>query len=496
MRVVVHFEGVATEIGPARANGDAETTFGRETWGRLCQRFVETMLPHPPRLLKLLTKLSPEGRTGGYRFRYGDGNSTLIKPLWSELIDNGRDIVEANVTLRPRDGMGDQNVIRNLPMLGVGSDLERRAREGSTEGDERWEVDLCVEKVGDNPHGNDYSEENREVDLGGKKVGEYSDDVAMSMAEMVEKIGEDSHDDDGGNDENMREDSQHDNGGDGAGGQLGFAMTQTPLPIDINKARVLFVREHPRFEGVVDAFSIESAADCADGEAKKKWDTWSAGAAVSSSASGSSPVSGAKRRARPAYEPVKRRALAPARRTKSYTVAAAVSAAMKSETAAAVEELIGDLKHEHDDGRLRRVPPGWIFPKLPLGKMYVYWHCGDPVNEIPPIKRLEPGDVDHLGDRAARNLRDIAKVIRVVDGEARARGAVPDSTSAAMSQLDAERCYLMGECVIEDLIASVPAENRPKHNKGVSQTMCSGIVKYLGKNATFQTGLRGSETIV
>ncbi len=121
--------------------------------------------------------------------------------------------------------------------------------------------------------------------------------------------------------------------------------------------------------------------------------------------------------------------------------------------------------------------------------MYVYWHCGDPKNKIPPVKRLEPSDVDHLGDRAARNLRDIGKVIRVVDGEARARGAGPDG--AAMSRLDAERCYLMGECAIEDLIASVPAENRPKH-KTVSQMMCSSIAKYLGNNATLLAGLRGS----
>jgi hypothetical protein len=41
---------------------------------------------------------------------------------------------------------------------------------------------------------------------------------------------------------------------------------------------------------------------------------------------------------------------------------------------------------QHRDGKQRRVPPTWQIPKLSLQPMYVYWHCGDDANRIPPMK--------------------------------------------------------------------------------------------------------------
>lgn len=61
----------------------------------------------------------------------------------------------------------------------------------------------------------------------------------------------------------------------------------------------------------------------------------------------------------------------------------------------------------HPDGKMRRVPPTWDFPRLNLQAMYVYWHCGDEANHIPPAKQLLNSDVNFLGTRARTRMNEL-----------------------------------------------------------------------------------------
>ena len=63
------------------------------------------------------------------------------------------------------------------------------------------------------------------------------------------------------------------------------------------------------------------------------------------------------------------------------------------------------------DGKSRRVPPSWKFPKLELQNLYAYWHCGDETNNIPPMKYLDKYDVDFLGKRARSTLSEHKRVM-------------------------------------------------------------------------------------
>jgi hypothetical protein len=43
------------------------------------------------------------------------------------------------------------------------------------------------------------------------------------------------------------------------------------------------------------------------------------------------------------------------------------------------------------NGSFRRVPSDWGFPTGAIVNIYVYWHHGDPVRKISPMKKLRKG---------------------------------------------------------------------------------------------------------
>ena len=58
--------------------------------------------------------------------------------------------------------------------------------------------------------------------------------------------------------------------------------------------------------------------------------------------------------------------------------------------------LVWEYKHKKD-GKYLRVPSSWRFPTLPLQNMYLYWHCGNVKENIPPMKCFQNADVCFFG---------------------------------------------------------------------------------------------------
>ncbi len=44
----------------------------------------------------------------------------------------------------------------------------------------------------------------------------------------------------------------------------------------------------------------------------------------------------------------------------------------------------------------RHLPPDWTFPSSPSIHVYQYWHHGDEVKKIIPMKSLKPSDLSHF----------------------------------------------------------------------------------------------------
>eukprot|EP00804_Cyclotella_cryptica_P020114 CCRYP_020133-RA/>CCRYP_020133-RA protein AED:0.24 eAED:0.24 QI:0/0/0/1/1/1/2/0/687 len=132
-------------------------------------------------------------------------------------------------------------------------------------------------------------------------------------------------------------------------------------------------------------------------------------------------------------------------------------------------------QYKHSDGKYRRVPSSWKVPLLPMQPMYVYWHCGDEKNNIPPMKYLTPDDIKFLNKRAHISLSELKKVMTVIDKFAKEQGFPPREH---MSQRDANTCYYRGERAIYDIVP----ENTPKGRPRVITSMkWATVVKYMHK---------------
>ena len=110
--------------------------------------------------------------------------------------------------------------------------------------------------------------------------------------------------------------------------------------------------------------------------------------------------------------------------------------------------LHAQYKHS-TDGKYRRVPSSWQFPKISLQAMYQYWHYGDAANNIPPAKYLQKSDVEYLGKAANIRLCELKKVMTAIDNEATAKGHPP---SEHMDLRQAASCYYHGESIISTII--------------------------------------------
>ena len=75
--------------------------------------------------------------------------------------------------------------------------------------------------------------------------------------------------------------------------------------------------------------------------------------------------------------------------------------------------------HHPSDGKFRRVPPGWVFPKGALLNAYQYWHWGDEVNGVHPIKNLEPCDLEWSEGRHKKDLEELSFLCGKLDEEAK-----------------------------------------------------------------------------
>ena len=66
-----------------------------------------------------------------------------------------------------------------------------------------------------------------------------------------------------------------------------------------------------------------------------------------------------------------------------------------------------------EDGRLRRVPPGWTFPNSTLSVLWEHWCCGDSVQRISALCKLDNKDVDNI-KRGRNTINDIRFLMSLI----------------------------------------------------------------------------------
>lgn len=147
----------------------------------------------------------------------------------------------------------------------------------------------------------------------------------------------------------------------------------------------------------------------------------------------------------------------------------------RNEECTAGAQIYKERKFEHPDGKYRRVPRGWTFPKLGLQKLYVYWHCGDESKGIPPMKRLWTSDVDHIGKRARVALSEIKRVMSLIDNRVKEKG-LRIRGSMTMTRAEANSLYARGEGAILEL---VPAETATGRERNVSTLKVQTVITYI-----------------
>lgn len=118
MKIVVHLSP-GTEI--TLSVGSVETSW---SWPMLTQYFIATTLVEHSQLLKLLTSLivndDDEQQATAYRFRHGEGYSTVIYPTWAGCTtknrggDTNQQFVQANIVLKPRDNADAAAAVRYI----------------------------------------------------------------------------------------------------------------------------------------------------------------------------------------------------------------------------------------------------------------------------------------------------------------------------------------------------------------------------------------------
>jgi hypothetical protein len=129
----------------------------------------------------------------------------------------------------------------------------------------------------------------------------------------------------------------------------------------------------------------------------------------------------------------------------------------------------------HTDGNTRRVPSTWTIPKLPIRQMYLYWHCGDITQNIPPMKYFQSSDLSFLNKRSKSNMSELKKVMGDIDSAAASRGFPPKRT---MNHDEANTCYFHGESAFADFVPKTTPSGRPRDYAPQKWTY---LVKFLYK---------------
>jgi hypothetical protein len=134
-------------------------------------------------------------------------------------------------------------------------------------------------------------------------------------------------------------------------------------------------------------------------------------------------------------------------------------------------------QHLHTDGNTRQVPSTWTIPKLPIRQMYLYWHCGDIMQNIPQMKYFQ--SFDHtfifINKRSKSNMSELKKVMGAIDSAAASRGFPPKRT---MNHKEANTCYFHGESAFADFVPEKTPSGRPRDYATQKWTY---LVKFLYK---------------
>lgn len=133
-------------------------------------------------------------------------------------------------------------------------------------------------------------------------------------------------------------------------------------------------------------------------------------------------------------------------------------------------------QYRHSDGQYKRVPVGWKFPvKLALQSLYAYWHIGDEVQHVPPMKYLENSDVNQLGKRARSTLSEIRKVMLLIDTRATDRGL---TVKDRMTHIEVNSLFNQGMGAIGEMIDATTPTDR---HRNISKLKISSVVTYIQK---------------
>ena len=132
-------------------------------------------------------------------------------------------------------------------------------------------------------------------------------------------------------------------------------------------------------------------------------------------------------------------------------------------------------QYGHTDGKTRRVPSTWTIPKLPIQQMYLYWHCGNEADKIPPMKFFKHHDISFLQKRAKSTMSELRKIMLLIDNTSRSKG-FPVKNS--MSHEEANTCYYHGESALAAVIPDTTSKGRPR---AIATMKWGSLVKYLYK---------------
>ncbi len=129
--------------------------------------------------------------------------------------------------------------------------------------------------------------------------------------------------------------------------------------------------------------------------------------------------------------------------------------------------------HLHPDGTLRKVPPDWTFPMNQLQQMYQYWHCGNQLQKICPMKYFHSSDVSFLGDSTRIRLNEVKQLMEIIDKTASQNGAKP---TKKMNMSSTNTCFLRGKVGLK-----IPTTTPTGRKRDIGRLKWSSAITYLPK---------------
>ena len=124
---------------------------------------------------------------------------------------------------------------------------------------------------------------------------------------------------------------------------------------------------------------------------------------------------------------------------------------------------------DHQDGKRRRFPPGYIIENCKLQHMYQLWHCGDNCKRICPIKDFTARDRKVWSRKMQKNYSELKTLMENIDESARKNNAL---TRERMSRTEAQTCFLAGQSG-SNVEATIPRKKR-----NISQLKWRSALRY------------------